>query len=376
MSGCCSSGKEKDPAPVAPSCCGGSVTGTGASSHDGHDHGARIDWMMWICAPLVLIPYALTFFNLPAFASFPAAQTYIHSIHEFVNNTWWGVLTGILFLALLSKIPREFVMSALGRNKGPGGIARAMAAGVLLDLCSHGILMIGTKIYQRGASLGQVMAFLIASPWNSISLTLILIAMIGLKLTLLFLVLSVVIAFFSGLIFDALVDRKILPQNPHSFSMPDDFRFWAEAKRRLASVRWTPALIKDMVSGGLKDSAMVIRWLLFGIVIASVLRVFLDPATFAQYFGPTMLGMAATVFFATILEVCSEGSSPIAADLVNRGGAPGNGFAFLMAGVSTDYTEIMVLKDLTKSWKIALFLPLVTLPQIICLGLILNAALT
>jgi hypothetical protein len=84
------------------------------------------------------------------------------------------------------------------------------------------------------------------------------------------------------------------------------------------------------------------------------------------------LGLVATVFFATILEVCSEGSSPIAADFVTRAGAPGNAFAFLMAGASTDYTDIMILKDTTKSWKIALFLPLITLPQIILLAVLIN----
>ena len=56
------------------------------------------------------------------------------------------------------------------------------------------------------------------------------------------------------------------------------------------------------------------------------------------------------------MEVCSEGSTPIAADLLTRAKAPGNSFAFLMTGVSTDYTEIMVLKDTTRSLKVALFL--------------------
>ena len=42
------------------------------------------------------------------------------------------------------------------------------------------------------------------------------------------------------------------------------------------------------------------------------------------------------------LATLSAGSSPIAADLVNRANAPGNGFAFLMAGVATDYTEIIL----------------------------------
>ena len=70
-------------------------------------------------------------------------------------------------------------MSILGTSKGLNGILRATAAGVLLDLCSHGILMVGAKLYERGASIGQVIAFLVASPWNSFSLTLILIALIG-----------------------------------------------------------------------------------------------------------------------------------------------------------------------------------------------------
>jgi uncharacterized membrane protein YraQ (UPF0718 family) len=57
---------------------------------------------------------------------------------------------------------------------------------------------------------------------------------------------------------------------------------------------------------------------------------------------------------------------------MTRAAAPGNAFAFLMAGVSTDYTEILVMREATKSWKIAFFLPLVTVPQIVLLGWLMN----
>ncbi len=351
------------------SCCSAQKQ---SQEHDNHNHSTSFDWLLWGSAVLVIIPFLMAVSGISFLSDVKPFQTYIHSIHEFVMMTWWGVLIGIVFLALMSNIPREFVMSVLGNKKDGMGILRAMAAGVLLDLCNHGILMIGTKIYQRGASIGQVMAFLIASPWNSLSLTLILIAMIGLKLTLIFIVLSCIIAFITGMIFDWLADKGILPKNPNAFDMPDDFKFFSEAKTQLSTVHWSSKLIGGMIKSGLSDSRMVLRWLLFGIVAASLLRVFLSPEDFAQYFGPTLLGMGATVVFATILEVCSEGSSPIASDFVSRANAPGNAFAFLMAGASTDYTEIMILKDMTKSWKIALFLPLITLPQIIILGILLN----
>ena len=57
---------------------------------------------------------------------------------------------------------------------------------------------------------------------------------------------------------------------------------------------------------------------------------------------------------------------------MNRARAPGNGFTFLMAGVATDYTEVMVVKDTTKSWKIALLLPLLTVPQVLVIGWLMN----
>jgi hypothetical protein len=97
------------------------------------------------------------------------------AIFEFLNIMWWGLALGIIFVGILSRVPRELVMGVLGRKEGLGGILRATGAGLLLDLCSHGILLVGMKLYERGASLGQTMAFLIASPWNSISLTIILV---------------------------------------------------------------------------------------------------------------------------------------------------------------------------------------------------------
>jgi hypothetical protein len=103
-----------------------------------------------------------------------------------------------------------------------------------------------------------------------------------------------------------------------------------------------------------------------------LIRTFVPIEVFSTWFGPTLVGLLLTLLATTLIEVCSEGSAPIGADLVIRANAPGNGFTFLMAGVSTDYTEIMVLKDLTKSWKIALFLPLLTVPQVVLLGWIMN----
>ena len=134
------------------------------------------------------------------------------------------------------------------------------------------------------------------------------------------------------------------------------------------SIPYVIAALKE----GVVESKMVVRWILFGVLLAAVVRALISEDSFNSYFGPTLMGLGVTLVLATILEVCSEGSTPIAADILNRAGAPGNSFAFLMAGVATDYTEIMVLKSATRSLRTALFLPLLTVPQIFLLGCLLN----
>ena len=294
------------------------------------------------------------------------------TVFELINTIWWGVLIGIFMVAILSKVPKEFVVSILGDGKGLSGKVRATIAGVLLDLCSHGILMVGSQLYKRGASSGQVMAFLIASPWNSLSLTIILISLIGVFWTLSFIALSLVIAIITGVIFDKFVEKGVLPDNPNKIDLPKNFKFWPEAKNGLKNTKYDSKFFFELIIGGIKESRMVIKWILFGVILAGFVRSLLDTGDFQTFFGPTIAGLGLTVLVATIIEVCSEGSAPIAADILTRAKAPGNSFAFLMTGVSTDYTEIMILKDTTKSWKIALFLPLITAPQVIFISWLIN----
>lgn len=332
----------------------------------------KTDWFLWTTVIVLVAFYTAYFLSPNILADVPYGTPFAESVVELWHKMWWGVLLGIVFVGILAGVPRELVMSILGKGGTFNGILRATAGGVLLDLCSHGILLVGMQLYKRGASLGQMMAFLIASPWNSLSLTLILWALVGIKWTLVILLLSLLIAIASGIFFDWLVKKKVLPPNPNSDGADNHNGFKGEFASYMKSVRWTPASFSKMLYTGLIESRMILRWIFFGIILASVIRAAVPLELFAQVFGPTVLGLGATLLFATILEVCSEGSMPVAADFLLRAKAPGNMFAFLMTGVSTDYTEMLSLKETTGRWKIAFFLPLVTLPQVILIALILN----
>ncbi len=353
-SSCCAAKPSTEPQESDASCC--------------NTPEQKRDWMLWGSLSLCLLGYLGHLSGL-----LPTPMMHFgHAVFELLNRIWWGLALGVIFVGLLSYVPRELVLSVLGQGGTFRGIVRATAGGVLLDLCSHGILAVGMKLYERGASAGQVMAFLLASPWNSLSLTLILIGLIGWQLTLVFIVLSMVIGVITGLLFERAVALGVLPSNPNKIDLPSNYRAKDEFKGLLKQASFSLSGVASLLRDGFKGSKIVLRWALFGVILAALIRVLVDAENFEAWFGPSMLGLVLTMAAATIIEVCSEGSTPIAADVVNRAGAKGNGFAFLMAGVATDYTEVMSIKDTTASWKMALFLPLLTLPQVFFLGWCLN----
>lgn len=330
-----------------------------------------IDWLLWGSFSFIAIAFLGYWLQTPA-----NNQLYIISATtvEMLDAMWVGMAMGVFAVGWLNRVPREIVIATIGTGHTFNGLLRATLAGLLLDLCNHGILMVGVKLYERGASLGQVMAFIIASPWNSFTLTFILIGLIGWQLTLSFILLSLLIAWLSGYLFDRLELSGTLPKNPNMQINQQDFQLAQSLKALFIAADYSPKATCNMVIDGLKGARMVFRWVFVGIVLVALIRAFIPAESFNLWFGATTSGLLLTLLAATVLEVCSEGSTPIAADIVTRAQAPGNAFTFLMAGAATDYTELMVIKDTTKSWKIALFLPLITVPQVLIIGWLLNSS--
>lgn len=90
-----------------------------------------------------------------------------------------------------------------------------------------------------------------------------------------------------------------------------------------------------------------------------------------NYFGPGLTGLLLTLPVATVIEICSDGSAPIAFEFFKQVGVLGNPFVFFMAGVVTDYTEIgLIWTSIGK--RTAIWLPIITVPQVVLVGYLMN----
>ena len=88
---------------------------------------------------------------------------------------------------LLSGIINEFIPSGwVEKHLGGTGIRPLLYAtlvGTVLPICCIGSLPVAISLHQKGARLGPVLAFLVATPATSISALLVMYGLLGLKFT-------------------------------------------------------------------------------------------------------------------------------------------------------------------------------------------------
>lgn len=292
----------------------------------------------------------------------------------YLKAIWWAVIAGLFIGGIIDYyIPREYISKILSRNK-PSTILNAVFLGFLMSACSHGILALIIQIHKKGASNPAVVAFLLASPWANFTITVMLIGFFGLK-GLLLVIAAIIIAINTGFIFMFLEKKGLIEKNKNMVEVSEDFSISYDVKNRLKYYKFTiNSLITDfkgILKGAMALSDMVLWWIIIGMVIASFAGAYIPTHFFHRYLSPSFFGLLATLVLATVIEVCSEGSSPLAFEIYRQTGALGNSFTFLMAGVATDYTEIGLLWS-NVGRRVALWLPMVTVPQIIILGYLVN----
>lgn len=321
-----------------------------------------------------LIVASILIFSI--FLSFvlPFLVPFRETLLSFFKKIWWAILLGLFLGGVIDfYVPREYFSHALAKPQ-KRTIFYSVILGFLMTVCSHGILALAIQLHKKGASNSAVVSFLLASPWANMTLTIMLLSLFGFKA--LFIIISaIIVAINTGFIFQFLERKNLIEKNTNTAVLEDNFSIKEDIGKRLREYRLSLKTLKSdfkgIVSGMFALSDMVLWWVLIGVGLASLAGAYIPTHVFTTYLGASFIGLLMTLLLATVIEVCSEGSSPMAFEIYRQTGAFGNSFVFLMAGVVTDYTEIGLLWH-NVGRKTAIWLPIVTVPQVVLLGWIAN----
>ncbi|MBI2083929.1 MAG: permease [Deltaproteobacteria bacterium] len=325
---------------------------------------------LWYKNKLLIVSSLASLLYIAGFF-FPLLKPFQESFLHYMRMIWWALLLGFLLAGVIEHyVPSEYISKILAR-RSKRTIFYSTFLGLIMSACSHGILAIGMELHKKGASGPAVISFLLGSPWANLPVTLLLVSLFKIK-GFLIIAAALFVAISTGLIFQGLDRLGWIERNKNTLEVNTKFSILADIKKRWAD-RVSPPLsdITAILHGAWSLADMILWWILLGIVIAGLIGAFVPSHFFQTYLGPNLTGLLLTLAAATVIEICSEGSAPLAFEIYRQTGSLGNTFAFLMGGFVTDYTEVgLVWTNL--GWRTAVWMVFVTLPQVVLIGLLLN----
>lgn len=278
---------------------------------------------------------------------------FLYVFTGYIRELWLVLAVGFLFSGFFYKfVPTNMVERHLG-NPGLRSIAIASVVGVVLPLCCIGTLPVAMTMRRKGATLGAVLAFLVATPATSISALFVCWKLLGAGFTAAIFLAAVIMAFVIGTAGnwlaassarDALAPAGAREERCDSCSDPS-------LAENTPGQSW-----RDKVKDALHNAFIVLpkemgREILLGIAVASFIVSFSPVQQFIRtYLIDPVIGYTFILVFGLIDYVCSTASVPMADALIHSGMSRGQALAYLLLGPVTSYATLLVIRK-TFGWK-------------------------
>lgn len=267
-------------------------------------------------------------------------QKVILTALDILNDTSvWLILSFVLAGLIHHMISPDRLQRMLG-NRKISTLAKATVSGMLLPVCSCGVIPLGLGLFYSGAYLGPTLAFMTATPIINPAAALLAYGFLGPQIATIYLVTGFVAPMLIGIAANALAGPEIHApglEKPVELTELEPAERVSLAQKLQAGLRW----------GFLDMGVSVSRYVCLGILLAGLILVIVPPAFIQQYLGqPGLISIAGIAVLGAIMYVCAVGHIPFIAALIASGAAPGLAITFLMTGAATNLPELISMYKL------------------------------
>ena len=255
-------------------------------------------------------------------------------------------------------VPKDFYHRYLGGNDAKSVILSALF-GIPLPLCSCGVIPTAVSLQKEGASKGATVSFLISTPQTGVDSIIATYSLMGLPFAVIRPFAAFVTAVFGGFltnVFHSEDDKNRLPEAVdddcccHDHDCDDDHCCCHhheghghdccghdhEHKEKSRFRRVLEYGFSNMIGD-------VGKRLVFGLVVAGLITVFVPDTFFTKFADIPVVSMLAVLVVAVPMYICATGSIPIAVALMIKGMSPGAALVMLMAGPAVNAASILVV---------------------------------
>lgn len=247
------------------------------------------------------------------------------------------LLLGFLIAGVLHAFVPTSVYARYLSGTGWRSVVAAALFGIPLPLCSCGVLPTAVSLRRGGASRAASTSFLIATPQTGVDSIAATYSMMGLPFAILRPVAALVTAMLGGNVVGAIERNGNLEQEGQC---GDSCTMAEPLKPTLLGRVW------EALRYGFYEMIQNIgRWLVLGLVVATLITVLVPDDFFQTYARWPLLNMLIIVMVAVPMYICATGSIPIAAALMLKGLSPGCALVMLMAGPAANMASMLVISQ-------------------------------
>ncbi len=246
----------------------------------------------------------------------------------------WLIISFVLAGLMHNLISPDRLQRMLG-NRSISALIKATVSGMLLPICSCGVIPLGLGLYYSGAYLGPTLAFMTATPIINPAAVLLAYGFLGPQIATIYLVAGFVVPMLIGIIGNKLAGPEIrAPGMEGPVEMTE-----LEPGEQAGLVQ---KLQTGLLWGFLDMGVSVSKYVCVGMLLAGLIIVLAPPAFIHEYLGnPGLISVAGIAVLGAIMYVCAVGHIPFIAALIASGAAPGLAITFLMAGAATNLPELI-----------------------------------
>lgn len=277
-----------------------------------------------------------------------------HFVHVFLHYLYEilpALAIGFFISGLVHEmIPEDKVLKYLGAD-GIAPVFYSTLIGTLLPVCCWGSLPIAVSFYKKGAKLGPVLAFLVATPATSISALLVAYSVLGIKFAVYIFFAVIIMGITIGLIGNRL---KHIPKNiPEKITCP-------HCETNPEHMHTHEKKLKDRIVSALKYAYIELPKeigleLIIGILLAAGVATFIPVGRLIKTYLGGWMGYAFSVVFGIVMYICSTATVPLVDSLMRQGMNSGAGMTLLLIGPVTSYGTILVIRKEYGTKVLAIF---------------------
>ncbi|MGE5396238.1 MAG: efflux transporter SaoE [Chitinophagales bacterium] len=244
----------------------------------------------------------------------------------------WLIISFILAGLLYNYLDPKKFHRVLG-NTSAGALFKASVSGMMLPICSCGVIPLGLGLYYSGAYLGPTLAFMCATPIINPAAVLLALGLLGPKIAVIYIVAGFIVPMLVGMVGNLFGGPEL-----HLPPVDDSEQVCFEEQE----VNWKEKLLGGIKWGISDMGVQVSKYVIWGMVLAGIITAATPVGFIQKYLGsPGLISIGGIAVLAALMYVCAVGHIPFIAALVAAGASPGVAITFLMAGAATNLPELV-----------------------------------